>query len=136
MFTHPYTGIPVNVRRQKKFIIVLNLNWVWDKVRKWIYLSHPQSLRKWTQQIIYTIYYLLLHMLHRIVLKTRLRHCLIEYLGIYSSRNNYYSLFSSSAYLFCFTFHVFSHLFALVSVNYKNLCGWVEHFTPYLDALF
>lgn len=51
-----------------------------------------------------------------------MRHCLIEYLGMYSRRSSYYSLFSSVAYLFCFTFRVFSHLFALVSVNYKFVC--------------
>lgn len=58
-----------------------------------------------------------------IVLKTSLRRCLIEYLGMYSSRNNHYPLFNSVGYPLCFTFHVFSHLFALVSVDYKFV--WV-----------
>lgn len=62
-------------------------------------------------------------------------HCLIECLGMYSSRNNYYSLFNSVAYPLCFTFHVFSHLFALVSVNYKFVCvGIALHSISFIPA--
>lgn len=88
-----------------------------------------------SRNYLYNLIYFITHYIWT-VLKTRLRHCLIEYLGMCSSRSRYYSLFNSVGFPLLIYFPCFQSYFC--PVNYKLLCLGVAlaPFLLYLDALF